>query len=102
VKSKVELFEQIRIAARDQKLSKRALAKRFKVHRRDVTAALASPEPPKRKEGSWPSPLTGPHHDWIRAMLCAEITAPVKQRHTGVCNAFCVNGYFHVSYVYLV
>jgi transposase len=82
VKSKVELFEQIRIAARDQKLSKRALAKRFKVHRRDVSAALASPEPPKRKEGSWPSPLTGPHHDWMRDLLRVDITAPAKQRHT--------------------
>jgi transposase len=82
VKSKVELFEQIRIAARDENLGKRALAKRFKVHRRDVRAALVSPEPPQRKAGSWPSPLTGPHHEWIRGVLRADLTAPPKQRHT--------------------
>ena len=82
MKSKVELFEQIRIAARDEKLSTRALAKRFRVHRRDVRAALVSPEPPERRQGSWPSPLTGPHHDWIRQILRADLNAPAKQRHT--------------------
>jgi transposase len=82
VKSKVELFEQIRIAARDENLGMRALAKRFKVHRRDVRAALVSPEPPQRKAGSWPSPLTGPHHEWIRGVLRADLSAPPKQRHT--------------------
>jgi transposase len=82
VKSKVELFEKIRVAARDENLGKRALARRFKVHRRDVTAALACAEPPERRQGAWPSPLTGPHHDWIRGILRADITAPAKQRHT--------------------
>jgi transposase len=82
VKSKVELFEQIRIASRDEKLGIHALSKRFKVHRRDVRAALLSAEPPERKQGSWPSPLTGPHHEWIREILRGDLTAPAKQRHT--------------------
>ena len=79
---KVELYEQIRLAARDDGLGIRALSVRFKVHRRDVRAALASPLPPARRQGVWPSPLTGPHHDWIRAVLRADLLAPVKQRHT--------------------
>jgi transposase len=82
VKSRVELYEQIRIAARDEGLGLRALAKRFRVHRRDVRAALVSPEPPERRQGSWPSPLSGPHHDWIRQVLRVDLTAPAKQRHT--------------------
>jgi len=44
--SKVEVFEQIRLARRDDGLSIRALAVRFGVHRRDVRAALLSPFPP--------------------------------------------------------
>ena len=79
---KVELYEQIRLAGRDEGLGIRALAARFKVHRRDVRAALASPVPPPRRPGVWPSPLTGPHHDWIRAVLRADLLAPPKQRHT--------------------
>ena len=82
MKSKVELFEQIRIASRDEKLGVHALSKRFRVHRRDVRAALLSAEPPERKQGVWPSPLTGPHHEWIREVLRGDLTAPAKQRHT--------------------
>jgi ribosome-binding protein aMBF1 (putative translation factor) len=47
--SKVELYEKVRLARRDEGLSIRALAARFGVHRRDVRAALASPEPAPRK-----------------------------------------------------
>jgi transposase len=82
VKSKVELFGQVRIAARDEKLGIHALSKRFKVHRRVVRAALLSAEPPERKQGSWPSPLTGAHHEWIREILRGDVAAPAKQRHT--------------------
>ena len=82
MKSKVELFEKIRIAARDENLGKRALARRFKVHRRDVSAALACAEPPARRKGAWPSPLTGLHHEWIREVLRSDLSAPAKQRHT--------------------
>ena len=79
---KVELYEKIRLARRDEQLSVRALARRFKVHRRDVRAALASPEPPERKSPSRRSPVTGEHHAWIRDVLIADRDAPRKQRHT--------------------
>lgn len=79
---KVELYERIRLAARDDGLGIRALAARFRVHSRDVRAALAAPLPPERRVGVWPSPLTGPHHEWIRGVLRAEPLAPAKQRHT--------------------
>jgi transposase len=80
--SKVELYEKIRLARRDELLSVRALARRFKVHRRDVRAALASPEPSARKAPSRRSPVMGDHHAWIRAVLLADRAAPKKQRHT--------------------
>ena len=80
--SRVELFEEIRLARRDERLSVRALARRFKVHRRDVRAALESPEPPLRKAPVRAAPLTGVWHDWIRQVLADDVTAPSKQRHT--------------------
>ncbi len=43
--SKVELYERIRLAGRDEGLSIRDLAVRFKVHRRDVRRALSGLEP---------------------------------------------------------
>ena len=47
--SKVELYEEIRLVRRDEALSVRGLATRFRVHRREVRAALVSPEPAPRK-----------------------------------------------------
>ena len=80
--SKVELYEKIRLARRDDALSIRALAARFGVHRREVRAALASPEPAPRKAPVRSAPLTGPWHAWIREVLMADRDAPRKQRHT--------------------
>ena len=80
--SKVELYEQVRLARRDEHLSVRALAVRFKVHRREVRAALASPIPEPRKAPERLSPLTGPWRSWIRDVLVADEAAPRKQRHT--------------------
>ena len=40
--SKVELYEKIRLAHRDERLSVRALAVRFGVHRREVRAVSAA------------------------------------------------------------
>ena len=80
--SRVELFEEIRLARRDEALSVRALARRFKVHRRDVRAALGSPEPPARKAPVRTAPLTGAWQGWIRQVLVDDAAAPVKQRHT--------------------
>ena len=50
VRSRVELFEQIRRDRRIEELSIRELAERHKVHRRTVRQALASALPPARKE----------------------------------------------------
>ena len=78
----MELFEQIRLARRDEKLSVRGLARRFGVHRRDVRAALGSPVPPPRKVPVREAPLSGEWHAWIRQVLVDDRAAPVKQRHT--------------------
>jgi len=80
--SKVELYEKVRLARRDEGLSIRALATRFGVHRREVRAALASPEPAARKVPVRAAPLTGAWHAWIREVLVADRDAPRKQRHT--------------------
>ena len=80
--SKVELYEKVRLARRDEGLSIRALAARFGVHRREVRAALASPEPALRKVPARSAPVTGVWHGWIREVLVADRDAPRKQRHT--------------------
>jgi transposase len=80
--SKVELFEQIRLARRDERLGQRGLADRFGVHRRVVAQALASPVPPERKIPVRVAPVTGVWRSWIRDVLVADLLAPVKQRHT--------------------
>ena len=80
--SKVELYEKIRLVRRDESLSVRALAARFGVHRREVRAALASPEPAPRKTPVRAAPVTGEWHGWIREVLLADRDAPRKQRHT--------------------
>lgn len=83
VRSRVELFEEIRVDHRREGLSIRELAARHKVHRRTVRAALASPVPPARKEYSPRGrPAVDPFRDVIDAWLVADAAAPVKQRHT--------------------
>jgi predicted DNA-binding protein (UPF0251 family) len=49
VRSRVELFEQIRRDRRREELSIRELAERHGVHRRTVRQALASAVPPPRR-----------------------------------------------------
>lgn len=81
--SKVELYEDIRRARRDEVLSIRELAKRFRVHRRDVRLALNGAEPlPRAAPSGRVSPVTGAWRDWIRGVLVEDQKAPVKQRHT--------------------
>jgi transposase len=80
--SKVELYEKIRLVHRDERLSIRGLAARFSVHRREVRAALASPEPAPRKTPTRVAPVTGAWHGWIREVLVVDGDAPRKQRHT--------------------
>jgi transposase len=81
--SKVELYERIRRDRRvDPDVSIRELARRYRVHRRDVRAALASPTPPARKTPERVAPALGPYEATIRRWLRADLDAPVKQRHT--------------------
>jgi transposase len=83
VRSRVELFEQIRRARRLEDLSIRELAEQHRVHRRTVRQALESALPPPRKEyARRPRPALDGWVAVIDAWLVADRTAPRKQRHT--------------------
>jgi transposase len=83
MRSRVELFEQIRRDHDREGLSKRALAARYGVHRRTVGLALGSAVPPPRKrpEGRL-APKLGEYRELIDSWLIADREAPLKQRHT--------------------
>lgn len=82
-RSRVELFEEIRRDRRLDGLSIRELAERHGVHRRTVRQALASPEPPPRKQyPSRPRPAIGPYAGIVDGWLLADQEVPRKQRHT--------------------
>jgi transposase len=82
-RSKVELYEQIRKVREREDASVRELARRFRVHRRDVRQALASSTPPPRKTTApRRAPVLGPYTAIIDAWLAADAGAPRKQRHT--------------------
>jgi len=79
----VELFEQIRRDRERDGLSKRALAAKYRVHRRTVNQALESAVPPPRKRPEGRSaPKLGEYHGLIDEWLTGDKDAPVKQRHT--------------------
>jgi transposase len=81
--SRVELFEQIRRDREFEGLSLRALAEKYRVHRRTVRQALESPVPPVRKRPVGRSaPALGPYRALIDSWLEADRRAPRKQRHT--------------------
>jgi transposase len=80
--SRVELFEKIRRDRRQHDLSIRELSEKYKVHRRTVRQALASPVPPARKSPERQSPKLGPYKATIRGWLEADRKLPRKQRHT--------------------
>lgn len=83
VRSRVELFEQIRRDRRGEKLSIRELADRHRVHRRTVRQALASALPPPRKAYPRRSrPAIDPYVEVIDSWLVADREVPRKQRHT--------------------
>ena len=83
MRSRVELFEQIRRDREFGGLSTHALARKYGVHRRTVRQALESPLPPPRKrpEGR-PAPKLGEWRALIDSWLEADRGAPRKQRHT--------------------
>jgi transposase len=78
----VELFERIRRDRREEGLSVRALATRYRVHRRTVRQALADAVPPPRKTPARECPALGPHKATVRRWLEEDRQAPRKQRHT--------------------
>jgi transposase len=81
--SRVELFAAIRRDRRDDPtVSARTLAARYRVSRRTVRAALASAVPPPRKRLPPRASVLDPAVAWIDEMLCADLEAPRKQRHT--------------------
>ena len=81
--SRVELFERIRRDHDLERLSIRALAVRYGVHRRTVRQALQSASPPERKRPEGRSaPALGEFHGLIDEWLIADRSAPLKQRHT--------------------
>ena len=84
MRSRVELFEQIRRDRRLEQLSIRQLAERHGVHRRTVRQALDSAVPPPRKEyARRPRPALDAWVAVIDGWLLADREAPRKQRHTG-------------------
>jgi len=78
----VELFEAIRRDHRREQLSVRALAARYRVHRRAVRQALDSALPPPRKSYPRAAPAIGPWREVIDSWLTADKDVPRKQRHT--------------------
>lgn len=79
--SKVELFAAIRHDAR-RGASIRALAKRYRVHRRTGRQALTARAPAPRKPPVRRATRLEPFKPAIDQMLRADLDAPRKQRHT--------------------
>ena len=78
----MQLYEQIRRVHEREKLSIRALARRFGVHRREVRAALESAVPAPRKIPQRAAPKMDEFKSIIDAWLEADRSLPRKQRHT--------------------
>mgnify|MGYP001828548999 CR=1 FL=1 len=82
-RSKVQLYEQIRRAyAAQERKSIRALSREFRVHRREVRAALASAVPAPRKTPVRAAPKMDHFKPVIDAWLAEDQRWPRKQRHT--------------------
>ncbi len=82
MRSRVDVFAEIRRDARVEGLSVRELARRHGVHRRTVRAALESAQPPARKTQVRSAPRLDRFKPAIDGMLTQDLDAPRKQRHT--------------------
>ena len=83
MRSRVELFEQVRRDREFVGMSTHALARKYGVHRRTVRQALESPVPLARKRPDGrPAPKLGEWRALIDGWLIADRDAPRKQRHT--------------------
>lgn len=80
--TKEQLFEQIRRDSWREKMSVRALARKYHVHRRLVREALTRAEPAPRKTPERKSPQLEPLKEIIDGWLRDDLDAPRKQRHT--------------------
>lgn len=81
--SRVELFAAIRRERRDDpSISARTLAKRYRVSRRTVAAALANAVPLQRKALPPKASVLDAVAEVVDEMLRADLEAPRKQRHT--------------------
>jgi len=78
----MDQFALIRYDHLREGLSIRQLANKYKVHRRTVRQALASPEPPARKKAYRKSPKMDPYKATVDQWLIDDLSAPRKQRHT--------------------
>lgn len=78
----MELFAAIRRDARVEGLSRRALARKYRVHRRTIAQALESPLPPERKPRTQAAPKLDLVREHIDAMLLQDLDAPRKQHQT--------------------
>ncbi|MGH3739295.1 MAG: IS21 family transposase, partial [Micromonosporaceae bacterium] len=63
-------------------LSIRALADRYRVHRRTVRQALGSAVPPRRRSPARRAPVLESVRRLIEGMLVEDLKAPPKRRHT--------------------
>ena len=78
----MQLYEQIRRVHERERLSIRALSRRFGVHRRDVRAALESAVPTPPRTAERPAPKMDEFKAIIDGWLEADRSLPAKQRHT--------------------
>lgn len=80
--SRMELFAAIRFDWQRHRLSIRALADKYGVHRRTVRQAIESVLPPDRRTPTRQTPVLDLVRELIDEMLVADLDAPRKQRHT--------------------
>jgi transposase len=99
----MELFAAIRFDWQRNKMSIRALADKYGVHRRTVRQAIESVVPPDRRAPSRSTPVLDGVRDVIDTLLVEDLSAPRKQRHTAkrIYDRLCDEHDARVSYSYV-